>query len=406
MIEITMPQLGESVVEATLESWLVKPGDQVEQYQAICEVITDKVNVEIPAPEAGVIGDLLIEPGVTVAVGTPICILKTATSSVPESLETEGQSQAARYSPAVLKLAQDHNLNLAQLKITGSGAGGRITRKDILAYLENKPEIEITQPVPEAKISEPVKTVSPPPLNEPKAQYLIWRDEEDQVIPVDPIRRTIAEKMVASVTTIPHAWAMVEVDLTELVKLRESIKDEFFQKEGVKLTYLPFFIKAVVTALQKFPIMNSSFAGNEIIIHKHFNVSMAVATEKALFVPVIHDADRYSVPGLTHKIAELAYKARADKLSPAEIDKGTFTVNNTGSFGSQSSKPIINPPQSGMITLESIMKKPVVIDDMIGIRSMANICFSFDHRITDGLTAGRFLHSVCDNLKNLAYQSF
>lgn len=391
MIEITMPQLGESVVEATLETWLVKPGDNVEQYQAIGEVITDKVNVEIPATEAGVISELLIEAGATVAVGTPICILQTSDSK--STYQVRKTTTTIRYSPAVLKLAQEHGLNLDQLKIEGSGLHGRITRKDILTYLEDsKDESKETQP----KVETPSTQIN----------YTVWRDDEDQIIEVDPIRKTIAEKMVASVTTIPHAWAMVEVDLTELVALRERLKEDFYQKEGVKLTYLPFFIKAVVNALQSYPIMNSSFAGNEIIIHKHFNISLAVATERALFVPVIHDADRYSVPGLTHKIAELAYKARANKLTPAEINKGTFTVNNTGSFGSQSSKPIINPPQSGMITLESIMKKPVVVDDMLAIRSMANICFSFDHRITDGLVAGRFLHSVCDNLKSIAKQTF
>lgn len=378
MQKILMPQLGESVVEATLDSWLVKEGDFVEKYQPLCEVITDKVNVEIPSTEAGVVQELLVDAGTTVPVGTTICLISTQEKN--NSQIVQAVKEKIRLSPAVRKLAAENKLDLNEL--VGSGKGGRITRKDVLQHLANS-----------AKESGKGTGV---------ANYSIWQDSEDELIAIDPVRRIIAQKMVSSVTTIPHAWAMMEVDLTDLVALREQIKDAFFQKEGVKLTYLPFFIKAVVHALQDYPIMNSSFTDDHIVIHKNYNISIAVATEKALFTPVIHHADRFSVAGLAHKIHELATKARAGKLSPADVDKGTFTVNNTGSFGSQSSKPIINPPQVGMITLESIVKRPVVIDDMIAIRSMANICFSFDHRVTDGLTAGRFLHAVCSYLSKQA----
>lgn len=332
MKEILMPKLGESVVEATLESWLVKPGDKIKKYQSICEVVSDKVNVEIPASDDGIITDILVEPGTTIPIGTPICILETGND----------KDRATSHSAAGLKLDEKERLD-----------------------------------------------------------ELVWCDQDDEVIPIDPIRRTIAQKMVASVTTIPHAWAMIEVDVTDLVGFREQIKDTFYQKQAVKLTYLPFFVNAVVEALQEHPIMNSSFTDKEIIIHKHFNISLAVATERALFVPVIHDANRYSISELAHKIAELATKARQGRLTQEEISKGTFTVNNTGSFGSQSSKPIITQPQSGMITLEAIKKRPVVINDSITIRSMTNICLSFDHRVTDGLGAGRFLHAVSQNLQNI-----
>ncbi len=335
MKKILMPKLGESVVEATLESWFVQPGDKIKQYQSICEVVSDKVNVEIPASDDGVVAELLVQPGATIPIGTPICILNIS-----------GKSEAGEVAP------------ITQLK------------------------------QPEKK----QQTVDSP-------QELVWRHPDDEIVSVDPIRRTIAKKMVASVTTIPHAWAMIEVDVTELVNYRQKVKDEFYYEHGVKITYLPFFIKAVVKALQNHPIMNSSFAETEIIVHKHINISLAVASERALFVPVIHDADEYSISGLAKKITELASKAREGKLTPEEISKGTFTVNNTGSFGSISSKPIITQPQTGMITLEAIGKRPVVQDDEIVIRSMANICLSFDHRVTDGLGAGRFLATISDNLQ-------
>lgn len=385
MIKVTMPQLGESVVEATLENWLVKPGDAVEKYQPICEVITDKVNVEIPSTEAGFIAEILVEAGSTVPVGTEICTIRATQDGATPISATDKTSSETLYSPAVRKLAEEHSLDLSQIK--GTGEGGRVTRQDVLGYLK-------TTATPISQIQKQSKPE--------ESFYTIWQDPEDEIIPVDPVRRTIAQKMVASVTTIPHAWAMVEVDLTDLVAVREQVKDSFYKKEGVKLTYLPFFVQAVVHALQDYPIMNSSYTEENIIIHKDINISLAVATERALYTPVIHQADRLSVPGIAHKIAELANKARTGQLSPAEINKGTFTVNNTGSFGSQSSMPIINPPQVGMITLESIMKRPVVIDDMIAIRSMANICYSFDHRVTDGLTAGRFMHAVCGYLSKQA----
>ncbi len=408
-VEITMPQLGESVVEATLQDWLVKAGDSVTKYQPLCEVITDKVNVEVSCSIDGVVAKILIEPGTTVSVGTPICLIngvgdqsvyQKGSSEEKVSVPNSQIRASGRYSPAVLKLAKEHNIDLSQL--VGTGLEGRITRKDVLAYVQNGNTEVSADTARRSELNDSASGQTPNfgQQDQHKVAYgsgsfPVWRDPEDLVITVDPIRRTIAQKMVASVTNIPHAWAMLEVDLTELVNYRNQVKEEFYKKEGVKLTYLPFFVLSVVKALQEYPILNGSWTESHIVIHKHYNMSIAVATEKALFVPVIHNADRYSPAGLAHKVKELASKAHMGKLTPDDISKGTFTVNNTGAFGSQSSMPIISPPQVGMITLESVVKRPVVINDMIAIRSMANVCLSFDHRITDGLTAGRFLHSVC-----------
>lgn len=407
-----MPQLGESVTEGTLGKWLVSPGEQVTKYQPIAEVITDKVTAEIPAPMDGEITSLDIAEGTTVQVGTLIATLRaagepaehvrpaaaqpartaTAVTAGGDGARVAGSAVlerpgggAARYSPAVMRLAQENKIDLTQLN--GTGLGGRITRKDVEAFVAAGPAAAAPA-VPAPAAAQPgAAAPRPAPVPQPLAA--------DQVIPVDAVRRRIAEKMLQSKHEAPHAWTMMPVDVTGLVKLREQMGEEFKRREGVSLSFVPFFIKAVVEALREFPIINSQWAGDKIIMRKEINISIAVATETALAVPVIKSADRLSITGLNHAVADLAARARTGKLTVDDISGGTFTVNNTGYFGSYMSAPIINHPQAAILSFEAITKTPVVLEnDAIAIRSMMNMCMSLDHRILDGLVCGRFLQSV------------
>lgn len=367
--KIVMPQLGESVTEGTISKWLVNIGDKVKKYDPVCEVITDKVTAEVPSAFSGTIAEIVVEEGETVAVGALLCRIEaedqaiapveSKTSAAPYQEADAATTQAAmnqRYSPAVLKLAQENNLDLS--RIEGSGVDGRITRKDILEILNS-------------------------PLH-----------PADETIPVTGIRKTIAKRMLESKQEIPHAWMMVECDVTNLVRYRDLIKEEFQKKEGIPLTYLPFFIKSVAEALKEFPILNSQWADDRIIVKKAVHISIAVATDQALFVPVMKDADQQSISGLAKAVDELAKKTREGRLTQEDITGGTFTVNNTGSFGSVLSAPIINPPQVAILSVEAIVKRPIVIDNMITVRDMVNICLSLDHRVLDGLVCGRFLKRV------------
>lgn len=438
-MKVRMPQLGESVTEGTVAKWLKQPGDQVRKFEPLCEVITDKVNAEIPSDAEGVLSEILVREGETVPVGTVMAVIAedrgeseagglarpetdvaaavgdtvgavltetgagrlghprlTAQTGGPE----EGRGRS-RFSPAVARLLQEHNLNPAL--IAGTGVGGRITRKDVLAFLEQggtaagsgggEPLPAAAPEIPEPPVPVKAEAVAaggfkwPPP-----AQTL---ENGDTAVPVTAIRQTIAKRMLESKQTAPHAWTMVEADVTNLVKFRDSVKETFKRQEGIPLTFLPFFIKAAVETLREFPMLNSTWAGDRIIIKKRIHISIAVATDDALFVPVIKDADRLSISGLAHAIHDLAAKARAGKLTPDDVAGGTFTVNNTGAFGSILSKPILNSPQAAVLTTESIGKRPVVVDhDAIAIRSVVNLCLSFDHRTLDGLVCGRFLAAI------------
>jgi 2-oxoisovalerate dehydrogenase E2 component (dihydrolipoyl transacylase) len=399
--KITMPQLGESVTEGTISKWYVNVGDKVSKYDPLCEVMTDKVNAEIPSSYTGVITELVAQEEETVAVGATICYIQeegqvegdvshgheTKDPDMKPHLHAGNDDMQGRYSPAVLKLAQEHNIDLKQIK--GSGMGGRITRKDIQLLIEKG----------EAPAQKPAKDLA---SMAPPAQAPLRSDIE---IPVTGIRRTIAQKMVQSKTEIPHAWTMIEVDVTKLVRFRDKVKDSFLVKEGVKLTYLPFFIKAVVDALREYPVMNSQWMDNKIVQKKDINISIAVATEDALYVPVIKRADEKSIFGIMREIDELAHKTRTGRLTMQDLEGGTFTVNNTGSFGSIQSVPIINFPQAAILSVESIVKRPVVIDNMIAIRDMVNLCLSLDHRILDGLVCGRFLQSIKKKLEAMGEET-
>lgn len=410
---ILMPQLGESVTEGTIEKWLVKPGDVVNKYDPLAEVVTDKVNAEIPSSFSGVVHELIAKEGETLAIGTVVCTLQVGDSSEqksnttvetvkPETNEIQKSvpenknvsSKKTRYSPAVLKIAQEHNINLDL--VNGTGIDGRITRKDLLKLIESGGVDQLisnaSNNTPASETSISVSQVEPVKQKTEPVQVTAQGDIE---IPVTSIRRAIANNMVRSKTEIPHAWMMMEVDVTNLVNYREGIKTEFKEKEGFNLTYFAFFIKAVAIALKEYPIMNSVWAGDKIIQKKAINVSIAVATEDSLFVPVIKNVDDKSIKGIAKEINELSKIVRAGKLRSEHIEGGTFTVNNTGSFGSVQSMGIINYPQAAILQVESIVKKPVILNGgMFAARDMVNLCLSIDHRVLDGLVAGRFLNRV------------
>jgi 2-oxoisovalerate dehydrogenase E2 component (dihydrolipoyl transacylase) len=404
--KIVMPQLGESVTEGTISKWLVKKGDTVKKYEPICEVVTDKVNAEVPSSFSGTMGEIVVEEGQTVSIGTLICYIETSDqpanqenntkNAVPGHVFVQDKSVEAgkqRFSPAVVRLAQEHNVDLSVVR--GTGAAGRITRKDILAFIalaQSKEKIQETELVPVP--SEPVAPVKS------AVSQVVHHDQGDKIISATSVRKAIAARMLQSKSEIPHAWTMVECDVTNLVQFRQKVKEEFKRREGVSLTYLPFFIKAIVEAIKEYPMINSQWSKDQIIIKKSVNISIAVATEDALYVPVIKDADQRSLLGLAKAIDDLVKKTRAGRLVPDDMSGGTFTVNNTGAFGSIQSVPIINYPQAAILSVEAIVKRPVVIDNMIAIRDMVNLCLSLDHRVLDGLICGRFLQSVKQKMES------
>lgn len=426
-----MPQLGESVTEGTIEKWLVQPGDKVNKYDSLAEVTTDKVTAEVPSSFTGVIKELIATEGETLEVGAIVCTIETeggassseettsnaastdkkvaaempaaASKKAPAPVEREKGSKA-RYSPAVLKIAQENDIDLTL--VDGSGNEGRITRKDLLAIIEsgNIPTAKAEQSAPKAENVAVAQSSAPAaktaaPVNVPLAVG-------DIEIPVTGIRKAIAANMLRSKHEAPHAWTMIEVDVTNLVQYRNSIKNEFKKKEGFNVTYFAFFVKAVSQALKEYPMMNSMWAGDKIIQKKDINISIAVATPDALYVPVIRSADEKTIKGIGREINELASKVRAGKLKSDEMQGGTFTVNNTGSFGSIQSMGIINYPQAAILQVESIVKRPVIMDGgMIAARDMVNLCLSLDHRVLDGLVCGNFLARVKEILENMTKEN-
>lgn len=408
MTEITMPKLGESVTEGTIENWLVKVGDTVNEYDPLCEVNTAKVTAEVPSVYDGVITEILVEEGDTVDVGVPICKIEVAGEETPpddqpdqkaetaaaETDETQTEKPAAakqdgrRLSPVVMRLIGEHQIDINNL--TGTGFNGRITKKDVEKYLENGPVKETAAAVKSAeKSAEEVQAKKAPAV------------QSGESIKVTGVRKEIAKRMVQSKTEIPHAWLMMEVDATNLVNLRNKHKVKFKEQEGYNLTFFSFFVKAVSEVLKDYPILNSSWDGDTITVHDDINLSIAVANEDKLFVPVIKNADERSLTGIAKSISTLADKARSNKLTGDDMSGGTFTVNNTGAFGSIQSMGIINQPQVAILQVESIVKKPVFIGDMLAARHMVNLCLSIDHRVLDGLAAGQFLQAVKDKIENL-----
>jgi 2-oxoisovalerate dehydrogenase E2 component (dihydrolipoyl transacylase) len=434
---VTMPQLGESVTEGTIARWLKAEGDEIEKDEPLAEVDTDKVNAELPSPVAGKLEKLLVSEGTTVEVGTEIALVAadgeeaspTAEAQSREDVAAEapteefpaadteaqpaatdgGEKQRAlaeartsdgdgrgtiesaetlrlrRSSPVVRRLAAEHDVDISE--ISGTGTGGRVTKKDIESYIEER-ETAPEAPAPEA----------------PPERVEVY--EGDQVVELTSTRRAIANRMALSKREAPHAWTMVEADVSGLTALRERIKEEFVEREGVRLTYLPFIVKAVIEGLKEHPTLNSVWDGDRIVLRKRINIGVAVDLEEgALIVPVIHDADELNILGLARKIDEVVKKTRNKELSPDDVSGGTFTVNNPGALGSVVSTPIINYPQAAILSAEAVVKRPVVVDDAIAIRSMMNLEVSFDHRVLDGGTALRFLNAVKRRLESYRAES-
>jgi len=421
---MTMPQLGESVTEGTISKWLVSVGTKVEKYDPIAEVITDKVSAEIPSSFTGTITEVHANEGDTLAVGEVICTIDVSsneevannnspdptneeTGPVAEVKGNQDLTNKRRYSPAVLRLSQEHQIDLE--KIDGTGAGGRITRKDIMKVIESGQHKTVSETTEKAVIqkSKPATTTEVVAENIdvhiPSSNVPVLPGDIE--IPITPVRKAIAANMVRSKHEIPHAWTMVEVDVTNLVNYRNSIKAEFKKKEGFNITFFAFFVKAVAQALTEFPQINVMWAGDTIVQKKDINLSIAVATESALFVPVIKHADEKTIKGIAREITALANKAGTGTLTSDDMQGGTFTVNNTGSFGSIQSMGIINHPQAAILQVESIVKRPVIINNMIAVRDMVNLCLSLDHRVLDGLTCGRFLARIKEILENTSKET-
>ncbi|TME06708.1 MAG: 2-oxo acid dehydrogenase subunit E2 [Chloroflexi bacterium] len=382
-----MPQLGESVTEGTVDRWLKQEGDMVRRDEPIVEVVTDKVNAEIPSPFEGRLVRIEVQAGQTVPIGAALAELEVegATPAPPPPKPAEPRAEQpratappapaadhARVSPAVRKLVQDHNLDLSQ--ITGSGPGGRVSREDVQAYLASKP--------------------APAPVAAPRAG-----ERGDELVRISVVRRQIAEHMVRSVSTSPHAWSLREVDVTKLQAYREASKDEFSQRHGFPLSYVPFFVQIVSDALLKNPYLNSTWTDDGIVLHHFVNMGIAVALPDALIVPVIKDADLMGFTDLAHAINDIANRARNKQLKPEDVRGGTFTLNNTGALGSVAGQSIINQPQAAILSTESIRKRPVVVNDEVVVRPIMNLTMSFDHRIIDGLAASRFMSDVSKGIE-------
>ena len=430
LVDIIMPQMGESIAEGTLSKWLKKVGDEVKRDEPIFEISTDKVDAEIPAPAAGTIAEIIVKEGETVAVQTvvarlqtekgatvpaaepasapePVAVAASAAASKPAAAPAAPATPAAprsngnsfedrvrtRSSPLVRKIAAEHGLDIAALQ--GSGIAGRVTKKDILGFIESgapMPGRMASMHAPGGVGSD----VPHGPMPEP------WPG--DTVEPMSKMRALISDHMVASRRTSAHVTSFMEVDLTRVAKIRARKREEFEASTGQKLTYLPFIIASVVKGLRAFPIMNSSVAGRNIIYRKPVNIGVAVALDWGLIVPVIKNAEDLSLGGITKSLNDLAARARAKKLSPQEVQDGTFTITNPGVFGSLMGAPIINQPQVAILGVGAIEKRPKILpgadgEDTIAIRTCAYFSISFDHRIIDGAVADQFLAFVKKTLE-------
>jgi pyruvate dehydrogenase complex dihydrolipoamide acetyltransferase long form len=461
--KITMPQLGESVNEGTIGQWLKQEGETVKKDEALVEIITDKVTAELPSPASGVLVRILVQADETVKVGAEIAEIEeagattsarpasgatdqanpqpapqpsassmngganggasnsgtglgpngaTATATLTSAAQPE-QTRMERVSPLARRLAQEHHLDLNSIR--GTGEAGRIRKEDIEAYLQRQPQAA-TATLPPAPIpvqtppqSAPTMTATAPAPSAPPAPPAapsVMVSGEDQIITPTPARRAIAEHMVRSKHTSPHAWTAIEVDMTNIARWLDSYKDEFKRREGFGVSFQTCVIKAAAEALKDHPYLNASWTDDgKIALRRQVNIGVSVALENNLIVPVIRNADTLNLAGIARAVNDLVTRARANRLMPADLQGATFTVNNPGVFGTVLSAAIINQPNAAILTMDTVVKRPVVINDGIAIRSMMFLSLSFDHRVLDGLQAARFLAALKQRLESWALET-
>ena len=414
--DVVMPQMGESIFEGTITKWLKKTGDKVQRDEPLFEISTDKVDAEIPAPASGVLQEIKVSEGNTVQVNTVVGVIgdgsgaaasapakAAAPSPAPASSASPKKEASApppvpsapapedeedsdvRSSPLVRKLAREHNVDLA--KVNGTGTGGRVTKQDVLDFVEHRTTAPVTAPAPRPT-SAPAPAVIPGDL-----------------APMSPMRKIIAQRMIESRRTSAHVHCMFEVDMTRIVNLRNKLKNGFEQRHGARLTFMPFFVRAAIIVLQQYPIVNSSLEGDNIRYHKHVNAGIAVALDRGLIVPVLKNADELNFLGLQRGITDLGERARSKKLLPADVEGATFTITNPGQFGAVFGLPIINQPNVAIMGVGGITKQPLVITDKdgtdsIAIRSVVHLTLGYDHRIIDGAVADQFMAAVKKALEN------
>jgi len=457
MTDVVMPQMGESIVEGTLTKWLKKPGEHVERDEPLFEISTDKVDTEIPSPAAGVLKEVLVEEGKTVAISTVVGRIEEgagngASASAPAAAkqapaiqapaapapppkapepapqpiaqaaqepqpaaQADGDSQTGALSPLVRKIAREYGIDLRQVK--GTGGGGRITKQDLEAYMSAQGARTMAQagaPAPSPSAAPAAPTPAPPgaaparpaaaapAASIPTTPMPRAEAPRARVEAMSTMRAKIAEHMILSKRTSAHVTTVHKTDMTKIAKMRERHKTEFQQRYGYSLTYLPFVIAAAVEAIRAYPIVNASIEGNNIIYHNEINIGIAVALENGLIVPVIRNADEKNVTGLQRSIVDLSTRARSRQLKPDEVQGGTFSITNFGSFGSVFATPIINQPQVAILGVGSVEKIPVVVDDAIAIRSVAYLALTFDHRLIDGAVADQYTGKVKSILENWA----
>ena len=423
-LKVELPKMGESVAEATITTWLKSVGDKIEEDEPIVEIATDKVDSEVPSPCTGILKEALFNEGDIVQVGSIFAVIETdqnvgteieneevelsemeVESEILKPLEKEVSEQILVesssdrfYSPLVKSIAKKENIKQDELdQIIGTGANGRVTKKDMLNYIESKSNKTPVSTVNQKQLKPQTPTVI--------STSTLGQSGEGEIIEMDRMRKMIADHMVHSVHTAPHVTSFVEADVTNLVLWRNKYKKEFENREGEKLTFTPIFIEAVAKALRDFPLVNSSIDGDKIIVKNNINIGMATALPSGnLIVPVINQADQLNLVGLAKKVNDLALRARNNQLKPDEITGGTYTISNVGTFGNVMGTPIINQPQSAILALGAIRKKPAVIEsptgDMIGIRHMMFLSHSYDHRNVDGALGGQFVRKVADYLEN------
>jgi pyruvate dehydrogenase E2 component (dihydrolipoamide acetyltransferase) len=433
MIDVVMPQMGESIVEGTLTKWLKKPGEHVERDEPLFEISTDKVDTEIPSPSAGTLAEVVVQEGQTVAINAVVGRIQDGTSGaaaapapaaapVPVQEQTSANDRtrssappapapapataeetAGPLSPLVRKMARENNIDLT--KVRGTGAGGRITKHDLEAYMtaaapgapQSTPAPPPQAPPPPAEVAtipQPVE-VPPPPREAPREPApMAGAAPALRVEPMSIMRQRIAEHMVFSKRTSAHVTTVHKADMTKVAKLRDKLKGQFQAQYGFGLTFLPFVVRAATAALRQFPIVNASIDGTNVIYHRDINVGIAVALENGLIVPVIRNADEKNIVGLQRHIVDLAARARSRQLKPEEVQGGTFSITNFGSFGSIFATPVINQPQVAILGVGSVVKEPVVVDDAIAIRSTCYLSLTFDHRLIDGALADQFTSKV------------